>query len=145
MFKISRLTDYGVVLLSHLAQSHGLKAAPSSARDLALASGLPLPTVSKLLKILAKHRVVAAHRGALGGYELLKDPKQLSVLTLIEAFEGKPAITTCMKENAMSCAIHGSCGQKGGWHLVHRKVAHQLSQISLFELMSAGSETGVLP
>lgn len=142
MFKISRLTDYGVVLLSHLAQNHGLKAAPASARDLAQASHLPLPTVSKLLKILAKHQIVAARRGALGGYELVLNPAELSLLTLIEAFEGKPALMTCMKESTTSCVMHGSCGQRGGWLLVHRKIALQLSQISLAELMNASLETG---
>lgn len=143
MFKISRLTDYGVVLLCHLAQSHK-RGAPSSARDLALASGLPLPTVSKLLKILARSKVIVAHRGALGGYELMQDPKKVTVLSLIEAFEGKPATTACMSESPSSCAIDGSCAHKSGWLLVHRKIAHLLGQISLAELMGAGNERGAL-
>lgn len=141
MFKISRLTDYGVVLLCHLAQNQK-KGTPSSARDLALASGLPLPTVSKLLKILARRKVIVAHRGTLGGYEFMQNPHEVSVLSLIEAFEGKPATTACMSESSDICAIDSSCVHKGGWLLVHRKIARLLSQISLAELMAEKPQRG---
>lgn len=145
MFKISRLTDYGVVLLCHLAESYGKNSPPSSARDLARASGLPLPTVSKLLKILAKNKVIVAHRGALGGYELVQPPEKVSVLSLIEAFEGKPATTACMTQIPSNCAVDASCAHKGGWFLIHRKIAHLLAQISLAELLNKNLSTGALP
>lgn len=145
VFKISRLTDYGVVLLSHMAESQRQNDVPCSAGDLALLSGLPKPTVAKLLKILAKHKVVDAKRGALGGYKLLYEPKDLSVLTLIEAFEGKPAMTSCMKEKSHNCVLDSACGQKAGWLLVHNKVREQLLKISLFDLMNAGLMMRMLP
>ncbi len=133
MFKISRLTDYGVVLLRYLAANEG----PASARDLSRLSGLPLPTVSKLLKLLAKHKVIDATRGVSGGYELVLDPQLISVLRLIEVFEGRPALTACLSDGHQSCQIDNSCPQKDGWLKVHKKIAQLLSETSLGELISS--------
>ena len=56
MILLSKLTDYGVTLMTRLAQRR--EEGCLSARDLAESSGLPLPTVSKLLKILARRKAV---------------------------------------------------------------------------------------
>ncbi len=137
MFKISRLTDYGVVILRYLAEHHRDDAEPQSARDIARASGLPLPTVSKLLKLMAKHKLIHAKRGALGGYELQEDPKLISLLRLIEIFEGPPAITTCMAEAVHKCQIETMCTQRSGWNLVQHRIAHVLNEISLEQFITA--------
>jgi FeS assembly SUF system regulator len=135
MFKISRLTDYSVVILRHLAEKSEQRAT-SSARDLAHASGLPLPTVSKLLKHMAKHQLIDAKRGSLGGYELVKKPSNISLLHLIEIFDGPPATTTCMMKNAHKCQIDPSCTQRHAWHMVQQKIARVLGEISLHELIN---------
>lgn len=135
MFKISKLTDYGVVILRYLAETKARSAVPASARDLSEASGLPLPTVSKLLKLMAKHSLIKAKRGAQGGYELLENPKKISLLRLIEIFEGPPALPTCMMDFSHKCQIDTTCPQRSNWHLVHRRISDVLSNISLYELI----------
>lgn len=145
MFKVSRLTDYGVVILRYLSENNEVSAMPSSARDLAQKSGLPLPTVSKLLKLMAKHKLIAAKRGALGGYELLENPKSISLLRLIEIFEGPPALTACMSSNGHRCQIDQSCPQRGRWQVVHRKIAQVLRTISLSELIKTTKPLPILP
>ena len=53
MIRLSRLTDYGLLLLTQFARKD---AGPmKSARDLAEVAHLPLPTVSKILKVLARN------------------------------------------------------------------------------------------
>lgn len=140
MFKISRLTDYSVVVLRHLAQKSALKA-PLSARDVALVSGLPLPTVSKLLKQMAKHQIIEAKRGSLGGYELTKAPSTISLLRLIEIFDGKPATTSCMMSSVHKCQIDPSCTQRHAWHMVQQKIAFVLNEISLSDLIKSHNVT----
>jgi FeS assembly SUF system regulator len=135
MFKINKLTDYGVVILRYLA-GNGKSAMPLSARDIAQLSGLPLPTVSKILKLMAKHRLVMAKRGAFGGYELLVSLCSISILRLVEIFEGPPARTACMTGGLNTCQIETSCPERGRWQLVHEKVAEVLDQITLSEIMA---------
>lgn len=139
MFKVSRLTDYGVVILRYLWERRDDHGALSSARDISSVSGLPRPTVSKILKLMARHKLVAAKRGSLGGYELVEMPTRISIMRLIEIFEGTPALTSCLERDNDSCQIHLSCPQRGQWHVVHKKLAHVLENISLSELIT-GSE-----
>jgi FeS assembly SUF system regulator len=142
MLKISRLMDYSVVILRHLAQK---KETPASARDLAFVSGLPLPTVSKLLKVMSKHQIVAAKRGSTGGYELALYPPNLSLLRLIEIIDGPPATTACMTTKKDSCQIHPKCTQRQAWQMVQHKVTQVLSQISLHDLIDELPPSPLLP
>ena len=81
MLRISRLTDYGTLVLAHLSSHEG---APTSASDVASATGIALPTVSKLLKLLAKAQLVHSTRGALGGYRLARRATEISAADIIE-------------------------------------------------------------
>ena len=90
MLKISRLTDYGTVVLALLA-TH--QAGVCSAADVAQATGIAPPTVSKLLKLLARAELVASTRGANGGYQLAREPQDISAASVIDALEGPVSIT----------------------------------------------------
>ena len=68
MFRMTKLTDYGIVLLTHFA-AHDDQVA-HTARELALETRLPLPTVGKLLKQLSRGGLLASQRGTKGGYSL---------------------------------------------------------------------------
>jgi len=85
MLAIPKMTDYALVLLGHLGQEPGGRA---SAHALAEASGLPGPTVAKILKRLAGEQVLRSIRGAHGGYELLAPPSEIPVLRVVEAMDG---------------------------------------------------------
>lgn len=134
MFKVAKLTDYGVVILRHLAQSD--EQAVCSARTLSEKSGLPLPTVSKLLKILAKNNIIKAKRGIAGGYQLLCPPKKLSLLRILEIFESSSSFIDCLGHSTKSCQIDQQCQQKDAWHMVYLRLADQLERISLLDLIS---------
>ena len=68
MFRMTKLTDYGIVLLTQFA-AHDDRVA-HTARELALETRLPLPTVGKLLKQLSHGGLLASQRGTKGGYVL---------------------------------------------------------------------------
>src|SRR5262249_34284979 len=93
MLRISRLTDYAVALASTLAQAP--EGSACSVRDLANATGIPHPTVSKILKQLTKHGLLISHRGVAGGYRLVRPAAQVSVADVVTAIEGKIALTDC--------------------------------------------------
>ena len=70
MFRMAKLTDYGIVLLTQFASRQD--AAPLTARELAASAKLPLPTVGKLLKQLQHGGLLTSHRGTKGGYALAR-------------------------------------------------------------------------
>ena len=73
MLRVSKLTDYATVILTHIAhQPDELHAAS----DITHATGVALPTVSKVLKLLSKANILISHRGEKGGYELVNKPNE---------------------------------------------------------------------
>ena len=62
MIRLGRLTDYGIVLMAHLA---GAGEGPHAARDLAAETQLPLPAVSKLLNSSELHDQLVVSMGKL--------------------------------------------------------------------------------
>src|SRR5436309_2720965 len=97
MIRITKQTDYGIVLLTHLA---GAPERRVNAPELAAETHLPLPMVSKILKLLVRERVLLSHRGVKGGYGLARAPEEISMAEVISALEGPIAITECIDENS---------------------------------------------
>ena len=87
MFKLNRLTDYAVVIMSQMALTPG---AIRNAAELARETAVPQPTVAKILGILTKSELVSAHRGAAGGYSLASAPDEIPVSDII----GRPVSTS---------------------------------------------------
>src|SRR4029077_17335900 len=107
MIRLGKLTDYGLVLMSYVAKGdeHGLR----TARDLAAKSKLPLPTVSKLLKVLLQNGFLVSHRGTRGGYALARPPQEISVAEMISALEGPIGLTECTTDVTGICDLEPSC------------------------------------
>lgn len=131
MLRITRLTDYGTVLLAHLA-AHGDSVC--SATEVASVTGLALPTVSKLLKSLARSGLVNSTRGANGGYKLSRSPDNISAADVIDALEGPVAITECSASNS-HCEHEGVCSVGGAWQRINIAMRRALEDISLSDLL----------
>ncbi|HBZ69106.1 MAG TPA: SUF system Fe-S cluster assembly regulator [Deltaproteobacteria bacterium] len=140
MIRMSKLTDYGIVLLAELGSQHD--AAPHNARELSLRTHLPLPVVSKLLKALAREGVLLSHRGAKGGYSLSRQPEQISVAEVIRVLEGPIALTECGTPGL--CAQEQLCQVRTPWQRINEVIRDALSHVTLAELIAptAGSRGG---
>jgi FeS assembly SUF system regulator len=133
MIRISRLTDYGIVLMSHIAahpdETH-------NAAEIALATRLPVPTVSKLLRQLAHEGLLTSHRGVKGGYGLERRPEEISVAAIIRVLEGPIALTACVTELPGECEHESQCPVRGHWNRINHAVREALEGISLSEMAS---------
>jgi FeS assembly SUF system regulator len=135
VLRISRLTDYGTVVLGHLAHDD---AGPVSAAEVATASGIALPTVSKLLKALAKAGIVASTRGSHGGYELARDARAISASDVIDALDGPVSITECSASDS-HCDLESVCNVGGAWQRINVAIRRALDEISLADLLRTRS------
>jgi FeS assembly SUF system regulator len=133
MIRLSRLTDYAVALLSHMGKEGDKDL--WAATDLTEKSGLPLPTVAKIMKMLAKSGLITAQRGAAGGYKLARAQKDISVAEIIEVMDGPIAITDCSKGSARTgCSIQSICPMNDGWNKVNSALRKALENVSLAEM-----------
>lgn len=140
MLKVGRLADYGVLILHHLGK---VRPARLSMETLAELTQVPLPTVRKLTRLLAEAGLVVSKRGPLGGYQLAKPPRQISLADAIAAVEGRPALTACTSEH-LHCDIAAHCELAGRWPGINALVLQVLERTSLQDL-GAGSSPHVPP
>lgn len=131
LFRLSKITDYGIVLMTQLASRHD--DAPRNARELASEVELPLPVVSKILKSLARRELLSSQRGAKGGFRLARPPHMINVTEMIEALEGPVALTECSTPLG-DCSHQATCRVRDPWQVINRVVHDALRQITLADL-----------
>ncbi|MEE9141604.1 MAG: SUF system Fe-S cluster assembly regulator [Gammaproteobacteria bacterium] len=131
MLRMSKMTDYGSVVLASLARDPN---AVHAAGEVADHTGLTLPTVSKLLKALARAGLVRSYRGAHGGYALTRKASEITAAEIIDALEGPIAITECSGLSS-HCSVESVCALSGRWQRVNRAIRFALQEISLEQLM----------
>lgn len=127
MIRMSKLTDYAIVILAHLARAQGTL----TAQELAARSRVPLPTVSKLAKELSKAGLVVSHRGRNGGYGLARAAESISVAEIVEALEGPIALTECSRPGKTDCGIEDTCLARASWDPVSRAIEDALRSLPL--------------
>lgn len=127
MLRISKLTDYGTVVMVCLA-----KRAPalSSARDISEATHLAIPTVSKLLKRLTAAGLLTSVRGASGGYRLQRGAAEITVAQIIYALDEQRGLTEC-SQNHDTCALHRVCHVQSNWRAISSAIESALESVSL--------------
>lgn len=130
MLRMSKLTDYGTLVLAQLAASpDGL----ASAGQVADATHIAQPTVSKLLKSLARAGLVVSARGPQGGYQLARRPELISAAEIIDALEGPVAITECSSADG-ACDLEAFCRVGRAWQKINSSIRSALQRVTLADL-----------
>jgi FeS assembly SUF system regulator len=134
MLRISKQVDYGILLLTSCAR--GPAASVHNARDLAEATGLPLPMVGKVLKRLARDEILTSHRGTKGGYSLARDAKDISVASIVQALEGPIHLVDCASDDTDRCRLRGECDVVAPLRSLARAVRELFERVTLDELLA---------
>jgi FeS assembly SUF system regulator len=138
MIRIGRLTDYGIIVMTHLAH-HPDRV--HNAHEVARGAHLKLPTVSKLLRILARTGLLTSHRGINGGYSLARSPQAISVAEVIRALEGPIALTACTIDSPGECEFEPTCPVRGHWQKINRAIREALDGVSIAQLAAPAPAT----
>ena len=130
MLRISKLTDYATVILARLAAEPAQRL---TATQIAAATRLAPPTVSKLLKQLHRRGLVLSTRGLRGGYLLSRPAADITAAQILDAMEGPVALTECAGSES-HCCIEATCLVSKAWQRVNLAVRRSLQEITLLEL-----------
>ncbi len=130
MLRMSKLTDYGTMVLAQLAANSG---GLTTAGQVADATHLGQPTVSKLLKSLVRAGLVVSTRGVQGGYALARAPEAISAAQIIDALEGPVALTECSSAGG-GCDLESYCRVGSAWQRINRSIRTALQNVSLADL-----------
>jgi len=134
--RLSSLADYAVVMMSAAARHCGA-CVRLNATLLAEETGLPLPTVQKLVSRLSAAGLIESARGTGGGFRLSRPPAAISLAEIVEAIEGPITMTSCVEGGRHDCCVEESCRVKPHMGVVNGAVRGALASVSLASL-SAG-------
>src|SRR5215217_2480275 len=135
MLRMSKMTDYGIVLMTELARAEG---GTRTTRELAARTRVPLPSASKVLKGLLQAGLVVSHRGANGGYGLSRPAASLSLSELVASLEGPVALTECgvHTSGGAPCELESVCQIRGHWRLINHAIQDALGRLTLADLIA---------
>jgi Rrf2 family protein len=98
---LSNSCRYGIRAVIYLANqplSDGKTGIKKISKDL----NLPTPFLAKILQQLAKKKILSSSKGPHGGFSLLKDPRKITLLDIVNTIDGQDVFTSCLMHN-------GSC------------------------------------
>ncbi len=127
--RLSSLADYAVVMMTACARHCG--GTRINAGQLAEETGIPLPTVQKLVSRLSSAGLLRSIRGAGGGFKLARPAAAISIAEIVEAIEGPIAMTACVEQGRHDCALEGNCSVQPHWPIVNQAVRSALADIRL--------------
>ncbi|MAX51114.1 MULTISPECIES: SUF system Fe-S cluster assembly regulator [unclassified Methylophaga] len=141
MLRMGKLTDYGIVLMSHFASNLQVQ---HSAHAIAEAVKVPLPTVRKVLKLLSHSGLLKSERGVMGGYSLSRHPDDITVAEIITAIEGPIALTECVSTDS-HCDQETHCAVQTNWTKINDAVFHALDEVKLSDMLAPQSSLAGSP
>jgi FeS assembly SUF system regulator len=137
------MADYAVVTMTaaarHCGQSGlctatGTKGVRVSAAQLAEETGLPAPTVQKLVSRLTSAGLLRSSRGVGGGLKLARPAAAITLADIVEAVEGPIALTACSEHGRHDCTLEQACGVRPHWGAVNAALRGALAQVPLTQL-----------
>lgn len=142
MFKISTKGDYGLLLLSALAEKTGDGRTFVSLKEIARAKKLSLSYLSQIIIPLKNAGFVLSKEGKEGGYRLARPANKITIMEILEALEGPILPVKCccggvrgkeLKEG--KCASEAYCGMKATWMGAKMMLANFLRKKTLADTM----------
>ena len=135
MIRLSRLSDYAIVLMCEMGASRD---ETFSARKLHEATHISQSGIMKILKLLASGGLVTSVRGAKGGYSIVSEPKEISILDIVKEIDGPVSMTLCSRKTTDEpCIFEAHCTAKSGWGVVNSALQDTLSHFSIADFITA--------
>ncbi|MHC1711501.1 MAG: Rrf2 family transcriptional regulator [Solidesulfovibrio sp.] len=129
--RLTRAGEYAIRCVLYMAMHRD---SPIIGRkEIAEAMDIPAQFLGKVAQNLAKAGIIAIRQGAYGGYELVKRPEDISLLSLVEAIDGEIFLNDCI-HRPDSCDRQTICSVHHVWEKARRQLRDTLDGTNLAEL-----------
>ena len=126
MLKLSKKTDYTIILLTHL----GEEKFPVSAQEVATHYKLPYPMVANILKQLVSSGLIESTRGKHGGYVLAKPTNEINLAEIIMVTDSPFNLVECVHDED-NCKVHQYCPTRRPLLALHKKIQQFVEETTL--------------
>ena len=130
MLKLSKKTDYAIILLTHLGGSK----IPVSAQEISTIYTLPYPMVANILKELVSSGLISSARGQRGGYMLARSAEKIKLSEIIEATDNVFKLVECCNDD-YTCKIHQQCPTRNPLIGLHTKIKQFFDETTLSSII----------
>ena len=130
--QITRQADYAVRAVLYLAKNGDQRAATS---QVAQEQRIPPSFLAKIISQLSIAGLLHTSRGARGGVTLAREPKDISLLEVIEAIDGPIQLNECVGENG-ACTFDSDCPLRPVWCEAQDELVQRLKGTNFAQLMS---------
>jgi len=138
MLRLTKKADYGLLAVKFLAENPDCPSV--SAKDIAEAYHIPLQLLAKILQRLTKVGLLRSRAGMNGGYELSRDPKEITAFEVIHAIDGPLFITSCITISG-SCDLNEICTIKEPLRRVNDSISDLLKKLRIADLVEADASS----
>ena len=129
--QVTREGDYGIRSVLYLSRQPFKKV--SFVNEISEEYKIPRSFLAKILQKLVKAKIVRSYRGVKGGFSLARQAREISVLEVLEAIEGKLALNVCISDKR-KCSFSKHCPSHLLWLNVQAKVVDTLKKSNFEEL-----------
>ncbi len=130
--RLTRAGEYAIRCVLYLAMHRDRPIL--SRKEIAESMDIPAQFLGKVAQQLARAGIIAIHQGARGGYELLRRPAEITLLSLVEAIDGEIFLNDCIHRPS-SCERHSICAVHSVWDRARRQLRDTLGSTSLDALV----------
>ena len=134
MIFFNRKTEYALLAIEHMSLKNKGEKGITSTREVAETYNIPYPLLAKIMQQLAGKGFIKSVHGINGGYLLVKKPSDISVMDLVEVFDGSFALAECFKDEKITCPQWNDCTIKSPLYELNNKIYHLLSETTVADL-----------
>jgi Rrf2 family protein len=109
------------------------------ARKIAADTGIPSHFLAKILQDLTRHGFLRSSKGPRGGFRLLEDAEEISMLRIVEAVDGAGRYDRCIGGSA-ECNDKALCGMHDSWKPLRSRIIGYLEGTSIADLANSLGE-----
>jgi Rrf2 family protein len=131
VLRFTKRADYGLMAMYYIAAQER----SVSAKRIAEEFSIPPELMAKILQRLAKRRLIVSHNGPKGGYELARDPREITVGEVLRAIEGPLRIVSCMTGDG-DCPQFSRCNLRRPVEKIQTSISRLLDTMTLSELVA---------
>ncbi|GAB4543103.1 MAG: Rrf2 family transcriptional regulator [Anaerolineales bacterium] len=132
--QITRQADYAVRAMMYLAGQNDARVSTSS---IAEEQKIPPSFLAKIVSQLSIAGLLHTSRGARGGVTLARQPKDITLLEVVEAIDGPIQLNECVHDSS-ACAFSDDCPMRPVWCNAQEELVARLKNTNFADMMKQG-------
>ncbi|MFP4529418.1 MAG: RrF2 family transcriptional regulator [Candidatus Kapaibacterium sp.] len=132
MLRLSKKVEYAILALQYMGARKGELV---SAKEMSEFLNISFEFLSKTLQALMKGGLVKSQQGIKGGYQMTRDPSEISIADVIRSVDGKTGLVECISKDKEGCDRVEDCTIRTPILKMHKRVSQIFAKTTIADLL----------